>query len=140
MNQEWINAINSSGSIDGFNLTLKDCLESDYESNWLSKSVKDYQKIIVEQNDAIIKLLALQQDSILKGGLNRVVQDNYAKAIKPFLIKPGQYSKLNLKKMEEHLSEEQKSMLMNLRRIQDDGEKIYGIAKGVELEKFFEEE
>ena len=33
MNQEWINAINSSGSIDGFNLTLKDCLESDYESN-----------------------------------------------------------------------------------------------------------
>ena len=100
----------------------------------------DYQKIIVEQNDAIIKLLALQQDSILKGGLNRVVQDNYAKAIKPFLIKPGQYSKLNLKKMEEHLSEEQKSMLMNLRRRQDDGEKIYGIAKGVELEKFFEEE
>jgi len=73
MNQEWINAINSNGSIDGFNITIRDCLESDYESNWLSKSVKDYQKIIVEQNDAIIKLLALQQDSILKGGLNRVV-------------------------------------------------------------------
>ena len=90
----------------------------------------DYQKIIVEQNHAIIKLLALQQDSILKGGLNRVVQDNYAKAIKPFLIKP----------VEEHLSEEQKSMLMNLRRRQDDGEKIYGIAEGVGLEKFFEEE
>ena len=33
MTQEWINAINSSGSIDGWNLTLKDCLESDYESN-----------------------------------------------------------------------------------------------------------
>lgn len=33
MNQEWINAINSNGSIDGFNITIRDCLESDYESN-----------------------------------------------------------------------------------------------------------
>ena len=57
----------------------------------------DYQKIIVEQNDAIIKLLAMQQDNIIHGGLNRVLQDNYAKAIKPFLVK--QDSNLNLKKM-----------------------------------------
>ena len=100
----------------------------------------DYQKIIVEQNDAIIRLLALQQDSILKGGFNRIVQDNYAKAIKPFLVK--QDSNLNLKKMEEHLSDEQKSMLMNLRRRQADGEKIHGIAKGIGigLEVFFEED
>ena len=33
MNQEWINTINSSGSIDGFDITLRDCLESSYESN-----------------------------------------------------------------------------------------------------------
>ena len=44
--------------------------------------------------------------------------------------------------MEEHLSEEQKSILSNLRRRQDDGGKIYGIAKGIRirLEVFFEED
>ena len=100
----------------------------------------DYQKIIVEQNHAIISLLAMQQDNFLHGGLNRVIQDNYAKALKPFLIKLD--SNLNLKKMEEHLSDEQKSMLMNLRRRQADGEKIYALAKGIGigLEVFFEED
>ena len=33
MNQEWINTINSNGSIDGFNITIRDCLESNSESN-----------------------------------------------------------------------------------------------------------
>ena len=100
----------------------------------------DYQKIIVEQNHAIISLLAMQQDNFLHGGLNIVVKDNYAKAIKPFLVK--QDSNLNLKKMEEHLSDEQKSILMNLRRRQANGEKIHGIAKGIGigLEVFFEED
>ena len=98
----------------------------------------DYQKIIVEQNDAIIKLLALQQDSILKGGLNRVVQDNYAKAIKPFLAK--KVSNLNLKKMEEHLSDRNKIMLKNLRIRKNNGEDIYAIAKEIGLEVFFNEE
>jgi hypothetical protein len=97
----------------------------------------DYQKIIVEQNHAIISLLAMQQDNIIHGGLNRVVQDNYAKALKPYLIKPD--SNKNLKKMEENLSEQQKTMLSNLRRRKEDGENIYGIARGVGLEAFFEE-
>ena len=33
MNQEWINTINSNGSIDGFSITIRDCLESNSESN-----------------------------------------------------------------------------------------------------------
>ena len=98
----------------------------------------DYQKIIVEQNDAIIKLLALQQDSILKGGFNRIVQDNYAKALKPFLIKLD--SNLNLKKMEEHLSDRKKALLKTLRIRNDNGENIYALAKELGLEDFFTEE
>lgn len=91
----------------------------------------DYQKIIVEQNDAIIKLLALQQDSILKGGLNRVVQDNYAKAIKPFLVKQVK---------DDNLSDRKKRMLKNLRIRKNNGEDIYAIAKEMGLEDFFNEE
>jgi hypothetical protein len=91
----------------------------------------DYQKIIVEQNDAIIKLLALQQDSILKGGLNRVVQDNYAKAIKPFLVKQDKVY---------NLSDRKKGMLKNLRIRNDNGENIYALAKELGLEDFFTEE
>tara|TARA_B110000977_G_scaffold75552_1_gene101943 strand:- start:189 stop:512 length:324 start_codon:yes stop_codon:yes gene_type:complete len=90
----------------------------------------DYQKIIVEQNDAIIKLLALQQDSILKGGLNRVVQDNYAKAIKPFLVKQEDYN----------LSDRKKALLKTLRIRNDNGENIYALAKELGLEDFFTEE
>jgi hypothetical protein len=91
----------------------------------------DYQKIIVEQNDAIIKLLALQQDSILKGGLNRVVQDNYAKAIKPFLVKQDE---------DYNLSDRKKGLLKNLRIRNDNGENIYALAKELGLERFFTEE
>lgn len=118
-------------------MSKKAPLSFDYREDLTSL---DYQKIIVEQNHAIISLLAMQQDNIIHGGLNRVIQDNYAKALKPFLIKLD--SNLNLKKMEEHLSDEQKSILMNLRRRQADGEKIHGIAKGIGigLEVFFEED
>ena len=91
----------------------------------------DYQKIIVEQNDAIIKLLALQQDSILKGGLNRVVQDNYAKAIKPFLVKQDK---------DYNLSDRKKALLKTLRIRNDNGENIYALAKELGLERFFTEE
>ena len=98
----------------------------------------DYQKIIVEQNHAIISLLAMQQDNIIHGGLNRVIQDNYAKALKPFLIKLD--SNLNLKKMEEHLSDRKKALLKTLRIRNDNGENIYALAKELGLEDFFTEE
>tara|TARA_B110000240_G_scaffold180398_1_gene211377 strand:+ start:80 stop:403 length:324 start_codon:yes stop_codon:yes gene_type:complete len=91
----------------------------------------DYQKIIVEQNDAIIRLLALQQDSILKGGFNRIVQDNYAKAIKPFLVKQDK---------DYNLSDRKKALLKTLIIRNNNGENIYALSKELGLEGFFTEE
>ena len=62
----------------------------------------DYQKIIVEQNNTIINLLAMQQDNLIHGGLNSIVKSNYAEALKPYVLKQG--SDLDLKKIEENLS------------------------------------
>tara|TARA_B110000090_G_scaffold6662_1_gene6909 strand:- start:29 stop:352 length:324 start_codon:yes stop_codon:yes gene_type:complete len=91
----------------------------------------DYQKIIVEQNDAIIRLLALQQDSILKGGFNRVVQDNYEKAMKPFLVKQDK---------DYNLSDRKKALLKTLIIRNNNGENIYALSKELGLEGFFTEE
>ena len=91
----------------------------------------DYQKIIVEQNHAIISLLAMQQDNFLHGGLNIVVKDNYAKAIKPFLVKQDK---------DYNLSDRKKALLKTLRIRNDNGENIYALAKELGLEGFFTEE
>ena len=91
----------------------------------------DYQKIIVEQNHAIISLLAMQQDNFLHGGLNIVVKGNYAKAIKPFLVKQDK---------DYNLSDRKKALLKTLRIRNDNGENIYALAKELGLERFFTEE
>jgi len=92
----------------------------------------DYQKIIVEQNHAIIKLLALQQDSLLKGGLNRVVQDNYAKAIKPFINDGKGYNTSKLAV----LSERKERLLKGLLVRKSKGEDISGSAESLGLSEY----
>jgi len=92
----------------------------------------DYQKIIVEQNDAIIKLLALQQDSILKGGLNRVIQDNYAKALKPFINDGKGYNTSKLPV----LSERKERLLKGLLVRKSKGEDISGSAESLGLSEY----
>ena len=91
----------------------------------------DYQKIIVEQNHAIISLLAMQQDNFLHGGLNIVVKDNYAKAIKPFLVKQDK---------DYNLSDRKKALLKTLIIRNNNGENIYALSKELGLEGFFTEE
>jgi hypothetical protein len=45
----------------------------------------DFQKIIVEQNNTIINLLAMQIDNTIQGVLNASVKKDYSRAIRKFL-------------------------------------------------------
>ena len=98
----------------------------------------DYQKIIVEQNNTIINLLSMQQDNLIHGGLNSIVKSNYAEALKPYVLKQG--SDLDLKKIEENLSEQNRVILANFRRRKENGENVYKAAKNLGLESFFNED
>ena len=93
----------------------------------------DYQKIIVEQNNTIINLLAMQQDNLIHGGLNSIVKSNYAEALKPYVIK----EELNA---EEELEDYEKVMLKYFRIRRDKGEKIFKLAKKYGLDVFFNED
>ena len=91
----------------------------------------DYQKIIVEQNNAIIAILAMQSDNLIHSAFIKTVQDSYAAAMKPFVIKPN--SKEGLARKIELLSDEKKAMLASLQRRQSEGEDVRKAAIAVGL-------
>ena len=77
----------------------------------------DYQKIIVEQNNTIINLLAMQQDNIFHGALNQVVKNNYTNALKPYLAN-------NSPDGVERLSSRKQNILNGLKKRKANGEDI----------------
>ena len=91
----------------------------------------DYQKIIVEQNNAIIAILAMQSDNLIHSAFIKTVQDSYATAMKPFVDKSG--SKGAIAKNIELLSDEKKTMLASLQRRQSEGEDVSAAAKKLGL-------
>ena len=92
---------------------------------------KDYQKIMIEQNQTIIQLLSLQHSDLIHGALNQAILKAYHDALKPFTLK----GEVNLN----NLSKEQKAMYLNIKRRKDEGENVDALIKEFGYEEFFEE-
>ena len=93
--------------------------------------MNDYQKIMIEQNQTIIQLLSLQHSDLFHGALNQAIIKTYHDALKPFTLK----GEANL----DNLSEEQKSMYLNIKRRQDEGENVDSLIKEFGFEDLFED-
>lgn len=88
----------------------------------------DYLKIMTEQNEAIIKLLLMQSNSLIQGGMNSLIMSDYRKSIDNFIDKTPPPVKI---------PEEKKAMIANLKRRQEEGEDISKLIIDLGLSEYF---
>ena len=88
----------------------------------------DYLKILTEQNQTIIQLLAMQSNSLIQGSMNALIMSKYRESIDNFIDKTPP---------PKEIPEEKKGMIENLKRRQDEGEDISKLITDLGLSEYF---